>query len=205
MLGDVVANPTREHDLLEIATITLDPHKTNAMLAWYRQGNFLWHIDGATDPLPQRATLLSARDVDDTGGDTEFASTYLAYDSLDVAEQYRIAQLQVLHSFAAAQERAHPDATADERARWDRVPTQVHPLVWNRRDGRRSLLLGGDRRASRRLADPRRAGVARPPPPLGDPTRVRRHVTTGDEATSSSGTTPGCFTGPYRSSRRRRA
>jgi len=143
LLGDVSPNPTAEHEFPEIATITLDPAKTRELLAWYRQGNFIWHIDGATEALPQRATLLTAREVDDSGGgDTEFASTYAAYDALPEAEQQRIASLQVLHSFAAAQLRAHPDATPDERAGWDRVPTRVHPLVWSRRDGRRSLLLG---------------------------------------------------------------
>jgi alpha-ketoglutarate-dependent taurine dioxygenase len=142
LLGDVVPNPTGEHAHPEIATITLDPAKTSAVLAWYRQGNFLWHIDGMTDPLPQRATLLAAREVDDAGGDTEFATTYAAYDALTDAQKAEIADLRVVHSFAAAQHRAHPDATDAERAAWERVPHQTHPLVWRHRDGRRSLLLG---------------------------------------------------------------
>ncbi|MGZ4702474.1 MAG: TauD/TfdA dioxygenase family protein [Ilumatobacteraceae bacterium] len=142
LLGTVVANPTGEHEHPEIATITLDPQKTNALLAWFRQGNFLWHIDGATDEVPQKATLLTARQVDPAGGDTEFASTYAAYAALPDADKQRIAGLRVIHSFATAQERAHPDATPDEQAGWDRVPTRVHPLVWTRKDGRKSLLLG---------------------------------------------------------------
>jgi alpha-ketoglutarate-dependent taurine dioxygenase len=142
LLGEVVPNPTGEHEFPEIATITLDPSKTNAVLAWYRQGNFLWHIDGATDQIPQRATLLTARQVDPAGGDTEFASTYAAYEALSKDEQDRVAGLRVLHSFAAAQGKAHPGATAEERAAWDRVPVREHPLVWTRRDGRKSLLLG---------------------------------------------------------------
>jgi alpha-ketoglutarate-dependent taurine dioxygenase len=142
LLGEVVPNPTGEHQFPEIATITLDPSRTNAVLAWYRQGNFLWHIDGATDQIPQRATLLTARQVDPAGGDTEFASTYAAYEALSKDEQDRIADLRVLHSFAAAQNKAHPEASADERAAWERVPVREHPLVWTRRDGRKSLLLG---------------------------------------------------------------
>src|SRR5947209_6417779 len=126
LLGTVVANPTGEHEFPEIATITLDPQKTNAMLAWYRQGNFLWHIDGATDEVPQKATLLAARQVDPAGGDTEFASTYAAYEALPEAEKERISGLRVVHSFAAAQGRAHPDATRDEQSGWGRVPTRVH-------------------------------------------------------------------------------
>jgi alpha-ketoglutarate-dependent taurine dioxygenase len=142
LLGDVVPNPTGEHELPEIATITLDPGKTNPRLAWYREGNFLWHIDGATDPLPQRATLLTAREIDPAGGDTEFATTYAAYELLNEAEKAAIEDLRVVHSFAAAQRRAHPDADDEAQAAWAAVPVREHPLVWHRRDGRRSLLLG---------------------------------------------------------------
>jgi alpha-ketoglutarate-dependent taurine dioxygenase len=142
MLGEVAVVPTGEHEYPEIQTITLDPSKTNALLASYRQGNFLWHLDGATEAVPQKATLLSAREVDDAGGDTEFASTYAAYDALPEADKAEIADLHVVHSFAAAQLRANPDASDHERASWERVPTRVHPLVWTHRDGRKSLLLG---------------------------------------------------------------
>jgi alpha-ketoglutarate-dependent taurine dioxygenase len=109
---------------------------------WYPQRNFLWHIDGATDWLPQQATLLTAREADPAGGGTEFASTYAAYEALPDTQKAQIAGLRVVHSFAVAQRRAHSDASEEERARWDRVPTREHPLVWTRRDGRKSLLLG---------------------------------------------------------------
>ena len=142
MLGEVAVVPTGEHEHPEIQTITLDPSKTNPQLAAYRQGNFLWHIDGATQAVPQKATLLSARQVDDAGGDTQFASTYAAYEALSDEDRAEIAELRVVHSFAAAQLRAKPDASKDEQASWTRVPTRVHPLVWTRRDGRSSLLLG---------------------------------------------------------------
>ena len=142
LLGEVVPNPTGEHELTEIATITLDPAQTNAVLARYRKGNFLWHVDGMTDELPQRATLLTAREIDPAGGDTEFATTYAAFDALPADEKAEIEDVRVVHSFAAAQRRAHPDATAEEQAGWERVPPREHPLVWRRRDGRRSLLLG---------------------------------------------------------------
>jgi alpha-ketoglutarate-dependent taurine dioxygenase len=158
LLGEVVVAKTGEHRHPEIATITLDPAKTNAVLASYRQGNFLWHIDGATDELPQKATLLTAREVDDAGGDTEFANTYLAYQALPEAEKAELEGLRVLHSFAAAQARSNPDASERERAAWERVPSRVHPLVWTRRNGRRSLLVGAT--AGRVLDRPAEQGDA---------------------------------------------
>jgi alpha-ketoglutarate-dependent taurine dioxygenase len=142
MLGTLVVQPTGEHRHPEIQTITLDPAKTNALLASYRQGNFHWHIDGATDELPQKATLLTAREVDPAGGDTEFANTYAAYGALSEAERNELAGLQVVHTFAHAQGLANPDATVEQRASWERVPARVHPLVWTRRTGRQSLVLG---------------------------------------------------------------
>jgi alpha-ketoglutarate-dependent taurine dioxygenase len=141
-LGTLVVQPTGEHQYPEIQTITLDPTKTNALLASYRQGNFHWHIDGAIDEYPQKATFLTARAVDPAGGDTEFANTYAAYAALSDDERAEIAELQVVHSFAHAQSLANPDATKDQRRFWDRVPTRVHPLVWTRASGRQSLLLG---------------------------------------------------------------
>ena len=141
-LGEVAVVPTGEHVYPEIQTITLDPSKTNALLASYRQGNFLWHIDGATQEVPQKGTLLAAREVDAAGGDTEFASTYAAYSALPDDEKAAIADLRVVHSFAYAQQLANPDASDEERASWDRVPNQIHPLVWTHRNGRKSLLLG---------------------------------------------------------------
>ncbi|MGO9507503.1 MAG: TauD/TfdA dioxygenase family protein [Mycobacterium sp.] len=142
LLGKLVVQPTGEHRYPEIQTITLDPAKTNALLASYRQGNFHWHIDGAIDEYPQKATLLTARAVDPAGGDTEFANTYAAYAGLTDDERAEIADLRVVHSFARAQSLANPHATEDQRRSWGRAPVRVHPLVWTRANGRRSLLLG---------------------------------------------------------------
>lgn len=141
-LGTLVVQPTGEHQYPEIQTITLDPTKTNAVLASYRQGNFHWHIDGAIDEYPQKATFLTARAVDPAGGDTEFANIYAAYSALSDDERAEIAELEVVHSFAHAQSLANPDATDEQRRSWDRVPPRVHPLVWTRANGRQSLLLG---------------------------------------------------------------
>jgi alpha-ketoglutarate-dependent taurine dioxygenase len=141
-LGTVVVQSTGEHRLPEIQTITMDPSKTNAILASYRAGNFHWHIDGATQVIPQQATLLSAREVDPAGGDTEFASTYAAYDGLSDEEKAEFESLEVVHTFGHAQSLANPDPDEATRRAWARVPAQVHPLVWTRKNGRKSLLLG---------------------------------------------------------------
>lgn len=142
MLGTLVVQPTGEHRNPEIQTITLDPAKTNALLASYRQGNFHWHIDGATDETPQKGTLLTARAVDPAGGDTEFLQHLRRLRGVARGAKAQICGLQVVHTFAHAQSLANPDATEEQRAQWNRVPARIHPLVWTHRDGRKSMLLG---------------------------------------------------------------
>jgi alpha-ketoglutarate-dependent taurine dioxygenase len=127
-------------DNAEIFRVTLDPAKNPA--ADYLKGTFDWHIDGMTDDIPIMATLLSAREVAAAGGDTEFASTYAAYDDLTDDEKERALATKVVHSFLAAQRLAHPNASAEDIEFWSKRPPKTHPLVWRHRNGRRSLVLG---------------------------------------------------------------
>ena len=88
------------------------------------------------------ATVLTAQAVAETGGETEFASTYAAYDELDDREQERLPSLRVVHSLEASQRMVTPDPTPEQVAQWRRQPTREHPLVWTHRSGRRSLVIG---------------------------------------------------------------
>ena len=124
----------------EIFRITLDPAK-NPMAAYLR-GTFDWHIDGCTDDVPIMATILSAHAVAESGGETEFASTYTAFDDLSDEEKGRCLSLRVVHSFEAAQRMINDDPTPEELALWRTRPSKEHPLVWTHASGRRSLVLG---------------------------------------------------------------
>ena len=142
LLGKLVVQPTGEHRYPEIQTITLDPAKTNALLASYRQGNFHWHIDGAIDEYPAKGNASDRARSRPSRWGHQFANTYAAYAGLTDDERAEIADLRVVHSFARAQSLANPDATEDQRRSSGRAPVRVHPLVWTRANGRRSLLLG---------------------------------------------------------------
>jgi alpha-ketoglutarate-dependent taurine dioxygenase len=138
-LGEVeVFSPGGEHP--EIFRVTLDPAKNRS--APYLRGTFEWHIDGMTDDIPIMATMLSAHAVAESGGETEFASTYAAYDDLSDEEKERYEQVRVVHSFEAAQRKSYPDPSPEQLAMWRRRPSKEHPLVWHHRSGRRSLVLG---------------------------------------------------------------
>jgi alpha-ketoglutarate-dependent taurine dioxygenase len=126
-----------------VMRVTLDRSKNNS--APYLKGTFFWHIDGCTpahDECPQMATLLSAKAVSASGGETEFASTYAAYDDLTEDEQAQYAGLRVVHTLEASQRLAFPEPSEKLVAAWRMRHPSEHPLVWTHRDGRRSLVLG---------------------------------------------------------------
>ena len=113
-------------------------------MADYFAGNFGWHIDGCTpntDAYPPMVTMLSAQIVAE-GADTEFASTYTAYDELTDEEQQACASLRVLHRFESAVLPFLDNPTPEHLARLRAQPTKVHPLVWTHESGRRSLVIG---------------------------------------------------------------
>jgi alpha-ketoglutarate-dependent taurine dioxygenase len=124
----------------EIFRVTLDSAKNPA--ASYLRGTFDWHIDGCTDDVPIMATILSAHAVAEAGGETEFASTYAAYDDLTEAEKVHYLTLRVVHSLEASQRLVNNDPSPEEVAFWRTRPSKEHPLVWTHHSGRRSLVLG---------------------------------------------------------------
>jgi alpha-ketoglutarate-dependent taurine dioxygenase len=137
-LGRVVVLGRGENP--EIFRVTLDPAKNPA--AEYLRGTFDWHIDGCTDDVPIMATLLSAHAVAESGGETEFASTYAAYDDLSDEEKERYLALRVVHTIEASQRLVNSDPSPEEVAIWRSRPSKEHPLVWTHQSGRRSLVLG---------------------------------------------------------------
>jgi alpha-ketoglutarate-dependent taurine dioxygenase len=124
----------------ELSTISMD--KEVNKLAEYLKGAFNWHLDDTTSDVPSHATMLTARRLSEKGGGTEFANTYAAYENLAVGERKRFDGLRVAHSFEAAQRKVNPEPTDEELAGWRTAPTHESSLVWKRRDGRRSLVIG---------------------------------------------------------------
>lgn len=137
-LGEVEIFGKGEHP--EIFRVTLDPTKNPS--AVYLRGTFQWHIDGCTEDIPIMATMLSAHAVAASGGETEFASTYAAYDSLTDEEKERFESVRVIHTIEASQRLHNPDPTPEEVKIWRSRPAKEHPLVWTHRSGRKSLVLG---------------------------------------------------------------
>jgi taurine dioxygenase len=103
-----------------------------------------WHTDHSYDEAPALGSMLYAREVPQTGGDTLFASMYAAYDALSDGLKSTLEGLRALHSSrhvfgpAAAARRGDLEG----RIRNAELATQdaVHPVVIRHPDtGRKAL------------------------------------------------------------------
>lgn len=120
--------------------ITIDPSVNPG--AEYIKGAFFWHIDGASDDVPNLAATLNAQSLSKTGGCTHFANTYAAWEDLDEGDKREYDKLKVVHSFEISQRYVNPEPTARELEFWQMRAPKVHPLVWSHKSGRKSLVLG---------------------------------------------------------------
>ena len=108
----------------------------------YLRGAFYWHMDGSTLDVPILASILSAKKLSETGGDTEFSNTYAAYEALSDEEKEAYENLRAVHSLAIAQYYVHPEPTPEQLEIWNMSKPRSQPLVWTHKSGRKSLVLG---------------------------------------------------------------
>ena len=108
----------------------------------YVKGTFLWHMDGTHDDVPVFASMLSGRRLSATGGQTEFANSYAAYEELPPVMKNRIDGLKVVHSVMTSMTRADVYGSPEDLAFWRSMPDKIHNLVWTHESGRKSLVIG---------------------------------------------------------------
>lgn len=107
-----------------------------------------WHSDWSFQQAPPAATILHAKVIPPSGGDTLFADCRASYDALDPALKQRLNGLQAYHSaagpygpegfFAAETGRTGMTILPGPAARevWSHPLVRVHPV-----NGRRSLFI----------------------------------------------------------------
>jgi alpha-ketoglutarate-dependent taurine dioxygenase len=91
------------------------------------------------EPPPPKASVLSARRTARKGGQTEFANVQAAYAALPAEETAELEALRVMHTVTAS---VREVASYDELDPKRRDLRHEHPLVWTRKNGARSLLVG---------------------------------------------------------------
>jgi len=143
--GDIVSAPEDRRLSMDINDISnLDKH--NRVLArddrrrLFELGNRLWHSDSSFKPVPAKYSILSARQIPPTKGNTEFADMRAAYDALDDATKREVHDLICLHSQLFSRGiLGFTDFTDAEREKWAPVRQRLvrrHPST-----GRLSLYL----------------------------------------------------------------
>lgn len=101
-------------------------------------GNRLWHSDSSFKAVPAKYSILSARRIPPSGGNTEFADMRAAYDALDDATKREIHDLVCLHSQLFSRGiLGFTDFTAAEREKW----APVRQRLVRRHPGTRRLSL----------------------------------------------------------------
>jgi alpha-ketoglutarate-dependent taurine dioxygenase len=124
----------------EIYKITLDESQTAT--AEYLKGAFYWHFDGFMNQVPIRASILSSKVLSPTGGNTEFANTYAAYEALPAERKQQIEGLRAVHALAASQLYHMPEPSYEKFREWRAVGRTELPVVWKHASGRKSLVIG---------------------------------------------------------------
>ncbi len=126
----------------QIAEVHKEPHHT-------RNLGSDWHTDHSYDQVPAMGSILYAREVPDTGGDTLFASMSGAYDALSHDLKQTIEGLYALHSSRQVFGQVRQATQAEDAGRIGNpeLATQdaLHPVALRHpRTGRRGLYVNPD-------------------------------------------------------------
>ena len=87
-----------------------------------------FHTDHSNAPEPPKATVLFARSLPETGGDTQFVNMYSAYADLSDEIKLKIADLKAVHVYQSRHS-ARKLIPLSEESQKDVLVGVVHPLV----------------------------------------------------------------------------
>jgi taurine dioxygenase len=106
------------------------------------KGTLFWHTDGSWRQRRGLATMMYSEIVPSSGGQTEFADMYGAYDALSNEWKKRVENLVCVHNLDFSRTRRHghePMTEAQKRA----APPASHPVVRiHPETGRKAIFLG---------------------------------------------------------------
>lgn len=100
----------------------------------------IWHTDHSNYPVPPKATILHARSLPTSGGDTQYANMMAAYDDLPEATKRRLDGLKSMHVYNSRfSERRFAKLSEAERLA---MPETAQPIVRTHpENGRKALYL----------------------------------------------------------------
>jgi taurine dioxygenase len=133
--GDINVNRFFAHadGYPEIALVSKEPDQTKNIGGG-------WHTDHSYDQSPALGSILYAREVPPSGGDTLFSSMYAAYDALSDGLKQVLAGLRAVHSSRHVFGVVREDMKARYRNPEAAVQDAVHPVVITHPDSGRKAL-----------------------------------------------------------------
>jgi taurine dioxygenase len=130
-----------------------------------------WHTDDSFMAAPSALTALHGVMVPETGGDTEFANLYDAYDALSDDMKHRLEGMRAVHMMKPARDDIGRTRSMSREDQAKQIPS-THPVVRTHPEtGRRSLyvsrnrmdhIVGMDRAEGHRLIDELTAHAIQP-------------------------------------------
>jgi len=155
--GPLDVHPSGKYVLRDYPELLLLTNKKNdeGKYVSLRDGGSVWHSDLSYMGEPSLGSLLYGIDIPQTGGDTEWANMYMAYDALSESLRKRIEGLSAIHQFDQNDNPRlgpPPNMTAEEMkgSIWEkkspeikaRTPDVIHPIVRRHPEtGRKALFV----------------------------------------------------------------
>ena len=96
----------------EDGTVLSSKHKRTIFLT----GNNMWHSDSSFREVPSFVSIMSAYEVPEQGGETEFASCRAAYARLSSDLKEQIDPLVGIHDYVFSRSKVSPDAVTPSHA-----------------------------------------------------------------------------------------
>lgn len=122
--------------------------------AVFLRGTERWHTDSSFRAVPSLCTMLYGVEVPDSGGETEFADMYQAFEELPDELRAAVTGRRLIHSYAYSRANNPGELEPMSEDELARYPAVSHPLVRRHPDGRCSLYLGGHVAAMEDVDDP---------------------------------------------------
>lgn len=110
----------------------------------FQTGNNLWHSDSSFRSVPTYVSIMSAHEVPEQGGETEFVSARAAYGRLPVAEQARIDPLVVIHDYVFSRSKVAPVSASHAASL---PPVRQRLVRANPANGARNFYIGSHARS----------------------------------------------------------
>ena len=148
--GEILASPsyTRSRPVYiadaPLVTVISNVVEDGAAVGEHGDGELHWHTDLAFTDTPSALTMLLAREVPATGGNTSFCNMYRALDALPAALRERVSALKLKHQASHnAQGGRRPGYRHLEVDDPREMPGPIHPMVRRHpMSGRAALYLG---------------------------------------------------------------